>query len=325
MSSSLPAACWVIHDGAAGNRRQATALAEALALPFTEVVLRPRRLARWLAPRLPGPAALAFGDDFAQALRQAPPAVAIGCGRLAALATRYAGRAGARTVQILDPRIPTHHWDVVVAPAHDHLAGANVITLLGSLNPVDERWLAQARTRFADLSALPAPRTALLLGGPTRNAGFELRDLQQLLDTLAAERAREGGSVVICGSRRTPADWAAPVRERVGAGHGLCWLDDADGENPYAGVLAWAQRIVVTPDSTNLLSEACATSAPVYVLAADKARGRARDFIEALRARGRVERFDGAIHGAPSGTPSCAPLRETARVAALVRARLSPG
>ena len=46
MSDPLPASCWAIHDGTAGNRRQALALAEALGLPIQEWALSARGLGR---------------------------------------------------------------------------------------------------------------------------------------------------------------------------------------------------------------------------------------------------------------------------------------
>jgi mitochondrial fission protein ELM1 len=309
----------VIHDGAAGNRRQASALAEALQLPYREWRLDARLLARWLAPRkFPGVDA-AFGREFAEALRQAPPALAIGCGRIAALATRQARDAGAKAIQILDPRISTAHWNLVVAPEHDGLRGDNAIALLGSLNPVNAEWLQQARADFQLLGALAGPRTAVLLGGPTRATRFDRSALEVLCGKLEFSLARDGGCVMICGSRRTPAEWAPQLRARYrdGADH-LVWMDDTDGGNPYAGVLAWADRIIVSPDSVNMISEACATTAPVYVAEPERATGRVRQFIASLQERGRVHAQQREMQPFDA-----VPLDETRRVAALVREKLS--
>lgn len=318
MTSPLPATCWVIHDGAAGNRRQAMALADALGLPSREWKLTAHGPAKLLAPRdFPGSGA-AFGAEFADALRLAPPALAIGCGRIAALATRQAKAAGARAVQILDPRIPASHWDLVIAPEHDGLSGPNVITMLGSLNPVDAAWLERARGEFPRLGASPRPRTAVLLGGPTRATSFDRSALEQLLDTLDAWLAGDGGSALVCASPRTPAEWASPVRDRYrGEGH-LVWMDHEDGENPYPGVLAWADRIVVSPDSVNMISEACATAAPVFVAEPDRAGGRIGKFIRSLQSRGRVRAL-----GRDGSHFDAVPLDETRRIAALLRERLS--
>ena len=310
-----------VSDDRAGNLRQATALADALASPRSAaapvLTLAPRAPWRWLAPRRwPGSDA-AFGADFVAVLR-APPRVAVGCGRQAALATRLLRAAGSRVVQVLDPRLDPAHWDLVVAPEHDALVGDNVLTLLGSVNPVDDAWLEAARDAFPAFAALPAPRTALLVGAPTPRAPFDAARFDASCAGLAAGCAATGGSVLATTSRRTPAALVAILRDRFARTPGLVWSGAAgDGANPYAGLLAWADRIVCTPDSVNMVSEACATRVPVFVFEPHVASGRPRRFLDALLARGRIRPADAGL--APF---TADPLRETARIAAEVRARL---
>src|SRR3546814_1032285 len=74
-----------------------------------------------------------------------------------------------------------------------------------------------------------------------------------------------------------------------------CWLDDSDGANPYPGMLAWADRIVCSPDSVNMLSEACATQVPVFVADPHCARGRIGGFLDALAGTGRVRALAGLL------------------------------
>lgn len=318
MTAPTPDPCWVLHDGAAGNRRQALALAEALGLPVREWTLQANALARWSAPRrMPG---AGFGGEFARTLEHSPPALAIGCGRLAALGTRLARGAGARSVQILSPRLPSRHWDWLVVPSHDHTKGDNVVAMLGSLNPVDAAWLARAREQWQPLLALPGPRTALLLGGPTAATRFDGTALEAACARLEGMLARDGGSLLVCGSRRTPPAWAALLRARFGDGPHRLWFGPSDGDNPYAGVLACAERIVATPDSVNMLSEACATALPVFVAEPARAHGRVGEFVQELLSRGRVRPQQREL---AAFEPT--PLRETTRVAALLRTRLSLG
>lgn len=312
-------ATWILHDGHAGNRRQAAALADALALPWREWLLRARAPARWLAPRRITDAGAAFGHEFASALQDAPPSLVIGCGRQAALATRHARAAGATAVQILDPRIDPRHWDLVVAPEHDGLVADNVLTLCGSLHPVDAAWLQHARQEFPALGALPGPRTAVLLGGPSRAVRFDRSAFEVMMAKLEFWLAQGGGSLLICGSRRTPPEVRALARARYGADPGVVWMVAADGENPYAGVLAWADRIVASPDSVNMISEACATSVPVYVAEPGRATGRVRRYLDDLLRRGRIR--------SQAREPEAfvaEPLIETPRIAAQVRERLRP-
>ncbi|MEO6518238.1 MAG: mitochondrial fission ELM1 family protein [Pseudoxanthomonas sp.] len=309
---------WTLTDGYAGNRRQAEALAGALDLgPVQNWRLQSRWPWRVTAPRKFPSAQHAFGPDFAAALER-PPQLAIGCGRQAALATRLLQVRGSRAVQILDPRIDPKHWDLVVAPEHDGLRGTNVITLAGSLNPVDDAWLLRARAAFSRFAELPQPRTAVLLGGSSTHARFEHSAFEALATKLDVSLAREGGSVLITTSRRTPAEVVAALRLRYQVTPGVVWCDPSDGSNPYAGLLAWADRIVCSPDSVNMVSEACATAAPVFVFDPMRVKGRPRRFLDALLARGRIRAMDTTLDAFP-----VEPLRETARVAALVKQRLS--
>ena len=320
-----PSDLWVLSDGRAGNLRQAAALATALGADTARNwVLDARAPWRWMSPRrLPG-ARHAFGPVFARALAE-PPALAIGCGRQAALATRLLREAGARAVQILDPRLDPGHWDLVVTPEHDGLHGGNVLSLRGSLNPVDDLWLAQGRRTHPAPGRLPRPRIALLAGGNSAHVAVDDAAFGALVDALESTCLREGGSLLATASRRTPDAWRARLAASRGAVPGLRWIGDADGhaaagdppENPYQGLLAWADRIVCTPDSVNMLSEAAATAAPLYIAWPERQRGRARAFIEALLASGRARPLDGTLAPFP-----VEPLRETARIAALVHARL---
>lgn len=312
-------ACWAISDGRAGNARQAAALAAALDPPAWETLeLAARAPWRWSAPRrLPCDRA-AFGAAFAQRL-QAPPALAIGCGRQAALATRLLRARGSRAVQILDPRLDPRHWDLLIVPEHDARRGGNVLTLLGSLNPVDDAWLAAGRTDFPALGALPGPRIALLLGGPTAQVPWHAHQLGPLCAQLAAQLRECGGSLLVTASRRTPAQAPPLLRQALrGLPSARLWLNEDDGPNPYHGLLGWADAIVATADSVNLLSEACATAVPVAAAFAGDGHGRVRRFVEALRERGRLSAIEALSHPAAA----IVPLRETARIAAQVRERL---
>ena len=309
---------WTLTDGHAGNRRQADALAAALDCgPATDWSLRPRLPWRLFAPHRFAGAGNAFGPAFAQALDH-PPRLAIGCGRQAALATRLLRERGGKVVQILDPRIDPEYWDVVIAPEHDNLQGSNIIPLLGSLNPVDDLWLRQARAAFIAFAELPQPRTAVLLGGRSAHARFDRSAFEVLASKLEVSLARDGGSVLVTTSRRTPADLIAALRHRYVETPGLVWCGEADGANPYAGVLAWADRIVCSPDSVNMVSEACATTAPVFVFDPQRVSGRPRRFLDSLLQNGRIRAMDTAL-----ATYPVEPLRETARVAAIVRERLA--
>ncbi|MBK8066737.1 MAG: mitochondrial fission ELM1 family protein [Rhodanobacteraceae bacterium] len=204
----------------------------------------------------------------------------------------------------------------MVVPAHDRLSGANVIAIEGSLHAIDDAWLAQQRNLCPALGRQPGPRTLLLVGGQRRGVDLVPASFERAAAALARWRAREGGSLWVIGSRRTPAAWRRKLRVLF-ADAQLRWFDPGDGDNPYRGALAWADRIVVTADSVNMQSEALATGKPVYTLCEGMPTGKLGRFHQAQVAAGRLR-----LLGAEPAEWRYPPLRELARIVPLVRARL---
>ena len=268
-----------------------------------------------LAPHLRLGARHGMMDRNGQPIAPPWPAIAIGCGRRAALLTRCLREWSARrcfTVQILDPRISAAHFDVVVAPRHDRLTGANVIETLGALNPIDDAWLEQGRNRFSAFGALPTPRTAVLIGASNASVTLDDAWFAALLDTLTRQHALAGGSFLVSTSRRTPARHIAHLREQCSRWPGAFWAGPEDGENPYAGMLAWADHFIVSADSVNMVSEACATGKPVHAFIVDPVRGKLAAFHERLRGNGHL------ISLQAYAEPPHPPLRELASVASRI-------
>jgi uncharacterized protein len=316
---ALPGECWAITDQAAGNQRQALALAERMGMPVRHLVLSPRAPWSWASPRLTLGGRLALPRAQRAAFAPPWPELAIGCGRSAALLTRLLRKlAGPRchTVQILDPRIDPAHWDTVIAPRHDGLAGPNVLQPLGSLHPIDDAWLQDGREAYPTLGDLPSPRVGVLLGGPRTGVRIDDRYAQTLLEKLLACQRLEGGSLLVLASRRTP----SAVSERIGTGlrntPGLMWSSPDDGNNPYPGVMGWADRLVVTPDSVNMLSEACAVGCAVQTMTLAPLPDKLERFHRSLREAGWLHELD--------ATPPTrqTPLRETEAIAETLRRRI---
>jgi mitochondrial fission protein ELM1 len=310
-----PQNAWVISDGAAGNERQALALASALDIPARVLALPLRAPWGWFAPRrIPG-GRLALAPRDRAGFEAPWPDVAIGCGRSAALLTRMLrdlSDGHCYTVQILDPRIDPRHWDAVVVPRHDRLEGPNVLATLGALNPIDDTWLASGRAAFPDFETLPRPRVALLVGGPRHGIDFDHALAESLLAIVRG--LAPNGSVLATVSRRTPPAFATHLRDALSNTPGIFW--NGEGTNPYPGLLGWADHMVVTPDSVNMLSEACAVGVPVHTAATTPLPEKIARFHRGLRERGLLTEPDAPRGAAP-------PLRETQAVAAELRTRMA--
>jgi mitochondrial fission protein ELM1 len=83
------------------------------------------------------------------------------------------------------------------------------------------------------------------------------------------------------------------------------WCVIYAGRNPHLGHLAWGDAFVVTADSVSMLSEACSTGKPVYVIGGERCRWKFVAFQKSLRQRGLTRDLTGAEDVcSPSSTPS---------------------
>lgn len=262
----MGASCWVVTDGKVGMESQCLGLAEALGLDaeIRRVVLRAPW--SWLSP-VPLSASPAWAISPAGDRLVPPwPDVLIASGRRSVVPSLYVGRESrgrSFRIQVQDPGIAPSRFDAVIVPAHDGLRGANVLVTSGALHRATVARLAAARRRFARLDALPRPRVAVLLGGSNDAYRFDAATAGALGDRLGRLVRAAGGSALVTTSRRTDAAAAAALRQALGEIPGEFWA--GEGENPYFGFLAYADFVVVTPDSVNMVSEAVATGRPVLV------------------------------------------------------------
>lgn len=284
--------CWVVTDGKAGMESQCLGLAEALEL--TPLVKRVNLREPWrsLSPYL----TLGLGHAFSQrdTLARPWPDILIATGRLSVPASLYVRRQSRKdgqstfTVQIQDPVISPDNFDLVIAPMHDALKGANVITTIGALHRVTPDKLA----READIAAFPTfspPRIGVLVGGANAAYAFGEDEAKGLGSQLRELGRRMGASLLVTPSRRTGEGNIAALRSGLAGTRSFVW--DGTGENPYFGILGLSDFLIVTADSVNMISEACASGKPVYIYDLPGGSRKSRRFLDALLARGLVRRF----------------------------------
>jgi mitochondrial fission protein ELM1 len=106
------------------------------------------------------------------------------------------------------------------------------------------------------------------------------------------------------------------LRDKLADVPAVIW--DGSGENPYFAYLGLADHIVVTADSVSMVSEACSTGKPVYVVELEGGSQKFRRFHEGLRSDGITREFTGVL-----ANWRYAPLDDTQRAAAEVRRRLA--
>jgi mitochondrial fission protein ELM1 len=302
--------CWIISEGIAGTENQCLGVAEALGVTPRVIRIELNQPWKTLSPYL--------GLESAASFKNMPlppwPDLLIASGRKSIAAARFIKRASAgRTfvVQIQDPRYRRNDFDMIVVPAHDPARGPNVVVTTASPNRVTPARLEAAREQFAFLESLPRPRVAVLIGGNSKAH----RITPAIMEKLCADLKTLGAGLMITASRRTGPKNLHILKDQF-SGDRNAYLWDGTGENPYFGLLAWADTLLVTSDSVSMLSEAATTGKPVYMVPLEGGARRLDAFHQTLKDKGIMRVFDGQLEHWVYP-----PLRDAQLVAEAIKAR----
>lgn len=262
---------WGITDGSAGMQSQVIGVGHALGGEFTLKTVRRRAPFVWLPAHWLYRHALTQTEAGSDALAPPWPDIVISSGRRSAafaLAIKRASGGKTRIVHLTDPRIPARYFDLVAPMEHDGLEGPNVLPTRFALHKLTHGQLAEAKVKWEPVfSHLPRPWLGVLIGGGTNRYRFGAPEAASLAQTLAAFARENKASLLVTPSRRTGEENTAIIRDALQAQAGdSLWFYGGAGENPYLGILACADALIVTDDSVNMMSEAAYTQKPLYVL-----------------------------------------------------------
>jgi mitochondrial fission protein ELM1 len=310
-----PPTAWVVTDGKAGMENQCLGLAEAMGVVPVVKRIRLRKLWRELSPYVTAFKNIALSRK-GDALVAPWPDMVIGTGRMSVLPSLFIKKAShgkTFTVQIQNPAVPFQKFDQVILPVHDGVKAPNILSVTGGLHRVEPQMLAREGAKWAPVFAhLPRPYTAVLLGGNNSSYRLTPREVMEFGPRLAAIAKEQKTSLLITPSRRTPESCMALLRILLHDIPAFIW--DGQGDNPYYGMLALADNFVVTCDSVNMVSEACATGKPVHVVKLPGYSPKFSAFHQSLLETNRIRWFEGRLENW-----SYEPLAEMPRVAALIK------
>ena len=297
---------------------QCKGLAEAIGLPHENKTVHPRFPWTW-APVSSWPAPFLALSTDSSSFEPPWPKIVIGCGwRAIPYVIEVKRRSGGKTfaVQLQDPKVSTEIFDLVVPPEHDGLTGANVTSIIGSPNSVTSASLARAEKQWRSFfQSFRNPRIAVLIGGTSKSHRFNEDDALALSAQLLTLSGK-GYSILATTSRRTGKAQTEILRQTLKLPNAFLW--NGEGDNPYLGMLALADAILVTSDSTNMMVEAAGTGKPVHIVPLKCTNEKFTKLTDRLKERNIARDFIGEIQNW-----TYQPLNETARIAELIRRKLS--
>ena len=183
-------------------------------------------------------------------------------------------RAG-RTVNIMVPSMmPLRFFDFLIVPYHDYLRfrrnkPGNLIVTLGAPNTINMDMLSRAAGETG-ISKGRATVTGVVIGGDDQNYRISASYAQRISDILFS--ADNGNRYLFTTSRRTDAGAARYLRQRL-AGEPSVLYAEFPGYSRisrYPAILGLCDRIIVTEDSINMISEAASTGLPVIIIGVER-------------------------------------------------------
>ncbi len=281
------ASAWIISDGKAGDEAQCLGVLERLGLTGEIRRIRPRKLFTLVMPWGPiDPAEAPHRPD--SPIAPPWPDIAIASGRrTVAYLRRVRKESDGRTLTVFlkDPSTGADTAETIWVPQHDRLRGPNVLATLTSPHRISPERLAAARSIVPAWVRAGRTTVGVILGGDSKHHRFTDDDVGRLTQQLQA-LARDGATLVVTPSRRTPPALASAVKALCAETGGFFW--DGEGDNPYLAILAHADHLVVTADSVNMLGEAAATGKPIHLFTPSGGHTKISSFVNGLSRHGAV-------------------------------------
>jgi mitochondrial fission protein ELM1 len=155
---------------------------------------------------------------------------------------------------------------VITTPQYRLPREPNVIHNLMTQHGVTPARLAEAAQRWErSFAELRRPLIGVLIGGDSGPLAFGERAAGRLAQALNALARSMGGTIMATTSARTRTSAVDELEGLLAPDAQVYRWRENDEDNPYYGLLAHADRLVVTSDSIAMLSEAVGAGKPVYL------------------------------------------------------------
>tara|TARA_Y100000590_G_scaffold2226_1_gene2916 strand:+ start:18 stop:965 length:948 start_codon:yes stop_codon:yes gene_type:complete len=187
----------------------------------------------------------------------------ISCGRKSVVPSILLKKKNAKifTIHVQDPKVSLNNFDAIIAPEHDNLNGDNVYNSKGAIHYITKEEIEKAKP-YLEKKINSQKVVSLILGGPNKYYNFDDEQLIQIFDKIKSHFISQGYKVIIIPSMRTPkSSIELAKKEMDSCGYVVSTVD----KQAYLSAYALANYVVVTCDSTSMISEAATSGKPIFV------------------------------------------------------------
>ena len=191
-----------------------------------------------------------------------------------------------KNIHIQDPKISPKNFDFIITPQHDNkINSENIIRSVGALHYLNEEEVINKNNGENVIT--------FVLGGPNKYYNFKKEDLEVHFEKINNNKNLKKINVIA--SRRTPKsvfDFLSSKFNRL-----EFFYDFSLNKKNYTNAYAEASHIVVTCDSTSMISEAAITGKPLYVAKLPNFRNdyRFEKFLQSFKDLNIIKEFNGNL------------------------------
>ena len=220
-------------------------------------------------------------------------------------------------IHIQNPKVSLQNFDFVVAPDHDSIDGPNVLISKGAIHYLTIDEINNAKDYLVNKIEKGKDVITLILGGPTKYYNYSKEHISEIFSKINKQILEKNLQLILIPSNRTPENIIQFAKEYFGKNSLI--IDTVD-KQAYLSSLSLAKYIIVTCDSSSMISEAALTGKPIYVamIPATRSDKRFQKFRNLLESMNIIRKLEYEMD-----TWSYEKLDETNRIAKLIKEKLS--
>ena len=249
----------LLTEGMHGMISQVEGLAKALDIDFIHEKIELNNFWKLIPPKISPVQSFVFKNKIKERFD-----IVISCGRKSVIPSLYLKKKFGKkiiNIHIQDPKISLDNFDFVVIPEHDEVYGKNVITSKGAVHYLRNEELEQ-NSNYLKPRITKEKLVTLIVGGPTKYYDYHEKSIKEIFSKVNENFIHKGFQLIFIPSMRTPKKIIDLAKNYFDKNQII--ITEVD-KKAYLSSLKLSNYIVVTCDSTSMISESAITGKPIYV------------------------------------------------------------
>ena len=250
----------LLTQGMHGMISQVEGLAKALGIDYIHQKVELNLFAKLLHPKI-----TPVSNLFFRQINVPEIDLIISCGRKSVIPSLYLKKNSKKkiiNIHIQDPKVSLKNFDYVIVPEHDGLSGQNVINSKGALHYLTLKEITDNHDYLKNKIHKDKQQILLVLGGPNKYYKYDKKSIGEIFQTLKILAKKNDLQILVIPSMRTPINTIHYADKFFGEESIV--IKNVD-KKAYLSALSISKFLVITCDSTSMISEAALTGKPIYV------------------------------------------------------------